>query len=294
MPAGGCFAAAAIRQAERLTARRDPAVIGQRTDMRIASAGHAVFAGTMIAVGIMGLVTGDFAPIWQPVPKGFPARALLIYLCAFVSLVSGIGLFLPRWAGTASRLLLGYLLLWLLAFKARFIVLAPTSAVSYESCGETVVIVAGAWVLYALFAADWDRRRLAFATGERGLRIARLLYGLALIAFGIAHFAYIKETAAMVPRWLPSPEAWAYATGATYVAAGVIVLTGICAHLAARLATLQIGLFTLLVWAPAVAAGPTAEQWSEFVVSWALTAAAWVMADSYRSAGRATRADAAS
>ena len=120
--------------------------------MRIAGAGHAVFAATMITLAILGLVTGDFAPIWQPVPKGLPARETLAYLCVAISLACGIGLCLRRTSAAASRMLWIYLSLWLLLFKMRFILRAPLVEGSYQTNGETAVIVAGAWVLYAWFA----------------------------------------------------------------------------------------------------------------------------------------------
>src|SRR5437764_7029968 len=142
---------------------------------RIGSLGHAVFALTMISLGILGLIKGDFTPIWTGVPKGMPAREVLAYLSAFVSLVTGIGLLWQRAAAVASRVLLAYLLVWLLLFRVPYILLTPALLV-FWSWSSTTVMVAGAWVLYVWFASDQDRKRLGFATGERGLRIARALY----------------------------------------------------------------------------------------------------------------------
>lgn len=252
--------------------------------MRIQSVGHAVFAATMIALGILGLVIGDFAPVWATVPKSVLAREGLAYLCGFISLACGVGLLWQR--AVAARVLLGWFVLWLLLFRVPEILRAPAVFVSWYSSAETMVILTGALVLYAWFANDWDRKHLRFLAGDkgaRGMRAARVLYGLVMIYFGLAHFIYLNQTAPLVPGYLGSPVAWAYFTGGAYIAAGVAMLIGVCARLAAALSALQMGLLTLLVWGPMVVAGDlNAFQVGESIVSCALTAAGWVMADSYR------------
>ena len=251
--------------------------------MRIASVGHAVFAATLVALGILGLIEGGFTVIWQPVFDHVPAAKLLACLCVLVSLACGLGLFWPRSTSLAARVLFFYALLWLLVFKLPLIAQAPLTEGSYQYCGEMAVVVAGAWVLHAWFATDADRRRLSFTTGDRGLRMARVLYGLALIAFGFSHFVYLKLTAPLIPHWLHAPVFWAYFTGSAYLAAGVAILLNVLARLAATLSALMMGLFLLLIWLPMVAAGHiTAFHWGETYATWVLTAAAWVVADSYR------------
>lgn len=251
--------------------------------MRVESVGHAVFAVTMILLGSLDLPNGDFVTgLWQPVPKGLPSHDALVYLCALTLLACGLGLLWQRSAVFAARILLAYLLLWTVMFKVRSIVLQPGVEGTYQTWGVNAVLVAGAWVLYTCFATHWDRQRFGFATGESGLRIARVVYGLAMIAFGLSHFFYVNLTAPLVPGWLPWHVAWAYIRGSTYLAAGAAVLTGVCASMAVKLSALQTGMFTLLVWLPKAVLGTlSADQAGEFALSAALTAGAWVVADSY-------------
>jgi uncharacterized membrane protein len=229
--------------------------------MRI-TAGHAPFAAILIFLGVQGLVTGNFTIVWQPVPKWAPAREALVYLCALVSLGSGVLLLWPRTARHAARTLLALLVVWFFAWRVPALFVASLIEGTW-SCGETLVIAGAAWAL-----TGW------------GVRVPAVLYGLGMIPFGYAHFGNVKGTASLVPGWLPWHVFWAYATGATFIAAGVAMIVGVSARLAAALSALQMALFFLLVWVPILLAGSlSAFQKGEVVSNLALVAAGWAVAD---------------
>lgn len=230
-----------------------------------------VFALTLIGLGLQALIKGDFSVIWQPVPKWVPAREVVKFFCAVIPLAGGIGILWRRTALMAARVVAAYSLLWLLLVRVPYVILTPTIDVAWAVC-KVAIMAAAAWVLSRI-----------------GVPIARALYGLALIPLGIAHFIYLKPTATLVPSWLPWHVFWAYVTGITFIAAGVAILTTVLARLAAVLSAIQMALFAVIVWIPIVIRGANRFQWSEFVVTIALAAAGWVVADSYVSATNASR-----
>ena len=249
--------------------------------MRNASTGRAIFAVTMIGLGIIGLLHRDFVPVWNPAPN-VSAGGLVVLLGSLISLAAGVGLLVRRMAGHAARLLLATFLLWLLLFRLPNFLRVPAFAACWSVFPLTVMLAA-AWVLYVWFATDWDRRHLSFVIGSNGLRIARALYGLSLIFFGAAHFVDLKDTLSLIPNWLPGHLFWAYFTGCAFIVAGIAALTSLCARLAVTLSVVQITSFLVLVWLPIVATGSRDPfQWSETILNVALSAGGWVVADSYR------------
>jgi uncharacterized membrane protein len=245
---------------------------------------HAVFAAVLIGLGIIGLVYGNSAEIWEPIPKTLPGRGAVIYLCAAIELATGIGLLLRPFVILACRVLLPFLLLWLVLLKLPGLFLAPHVMVSWEAFGEIAATSAGGWCLFATHAGAWEQRHLKFAVGASGTRVARLLLIAALPMIGLSHFVYHDLTASLVPKWMNFPLAWTYLTGAGSLAAAAGMLFGIYPRLAVSLETAMLWIITLLVWVPRVASSPTNQgDWAEFLISCAIATGAWLVADTYRS-----------
>jgi uncharacterized membrane protein len=238
-----------------------------------------LFAIGMIGLGILALVYGDFALVWQPVAPWVPGRTALAYASGLVMLLGGVGLLFKTTSSLSVRVLFPYLIVWLL-LKVPALVVAPRMEAVWLGFGELAVLLAGGWVLFASLAEFRERSAWTFATGENGIRIALILFGISLIPIGLSHLVYVKETAAFVPAWLPFRTGWAYLTGLGQIACGIGVLFSIYPRVAAAAEAGMLSLFTLLVWGPAILAAPTTRlPWTAFFISWAIAASAWILAN---------------
>jgi uncharacterized membrane protein len=241
---------------------------------------QTAFAIGMIGLGVLALIYGDFAMVWQPVPQWVPGRTMLAYASGIIMLLGGVGLLFRATAAWAARILFPYLIIWML-LKLPSLVAAPGMEAAWLGFGELAVLMAGGWVLFAKVAEVREGSPLRVVSSEKSVRIAQMFFAVWLIPIGLSHIFYVQATRDLVPVWLPYREGWAYLTGTGHIAAGLGVLFSIFSRMAAFAEAAMIGVFTLLVWGPAIVAAPKVRlPWTAFFISWAIAAAVWVVAQS--------------
>jgi len=236
--------------------------------------GIYVYAIGAIFLGLLGLVSGDFATGWQHVGPQVPLRVPLAYLTAIIELAAGVALFWrPTTRAGASTLTVLYCVftvVWIPKYLEDLHNFDPLGNV-FE---EFSLVVAGA-VLFASFLPPWSlvsRRERLFAR----------LYGLCAISFGVGHIYYMPGLLSGIPKWIPPSQMfWFYVTTIGFFLAAAAILSGVMAPLASRLITAEILGFEMLYWIPKLFCRPHDHfTWAGNAISIALSGAAWVVADS--------------
>ena len=237
--------------------------------------GYRVYGLAALALGIIGLVWGDFALVWQPVPPDVPHRAMLAYLVAATEIFSGMALLWRRTALFGAAALTVLFALGVLLLHVPHIIAHPMVLGPWGGAAEQTALVAGGLLAFAILA-EFESAAV--------YRIGWILFGACCLVFGAEHFKYEEATAAFVPKYLPMGQVfWARATGLFHIAAGLGILSGIRARLAAQMLTAMFLVFAALVHAPLLLADPHSHMnWTMNAVNLALVGAAWIVADSLR------------
>jgi uncharacterized membrane protein YphA (DoxX/SURF4 family) len=238
--------------------------------------GWRVYGLGVMAVGMACLAFGEFDS-GQPMPENFPARTALAYAAGAFMVVAAAAVEWRRIAvWGAAALTAYYALIVVILMNGRLLLTNFAVFVTYENIAIQLAIAAGGLIVYASTA------RIDAPLAARLTRLGQLVFGICALVFGGAHFVYMNLTAPLVPKWLPpTQEFWGYATGVCFLAAGVAILTGVQARLAAILLTAMLASFALLVHEPMLLADHSIHfNWTESAENLAMIGAAWVVADS--------------
>src|SRR5712664_3024182 len=101
-----------------------------------------LFAIGMIGLGVLALIYGDFALVWQPVAPWVPGRTVLAYCSGVLMLACGFGLFFTATVACSVRILFLYFIVWTL-LKVPAVVVAPGIEAVWLGIGELTVLLAG-------------------------------------------------------------------------------------------------------------------------------------------------------
>ncbi len=236
--------------------------------------GLPAYAAGAIALGLIGLASGDIATDWQRVGPGVPGRTALAYLAALCELAGGLAILWPRIARAGAALLTVVFSVFTLLWVAR----ALQDPKIYDSWGnvfeELSLVIAGLVVSASL--------------APRGSRLAQIealisrSYGICVISFGVVHVVIFAALPAYVPKWIPPGQLfWAVTTTVCFFLAAAAILSGFFSALASRLLTVMIAGFWILVWTPRLFSAPHDHfSWSANGIAIALAGACWAVSDS--------------
>jgi uncharacterized membrane protein len=246
------------------------------TEKRTMSFGWRVYGLGMMALGITSLAFRDFDP-GQPVPEHFPYRTILAYVAGVFIAVAAVAVELRRtvaWGGAALAIYYGLFVVFLLD-GSRLLTHYSEYGI-YEEIAMPLAVASGGLIIYAACAG------IDATLSARLTRLCQVVFGVCVLIWGGAHFIYMNLTAPLVPKWLPPNQVfWGYFTGVCFIAAGLAILTGVKARLAATLLTVMIACFGLLANDRILLTGLSSHfNWSESALNLALIGVAWVVADS--------------
>jgi hypothetical protein len=243
--------------------------------MKAASYGRIVFGASAVLFGVIALMWHD-PDTWQNLQHiwRLPFGTLIGGCVMATQIAGGIGMQHPRTARLASGVLGVVYLLFSLACVPDIIAASNV----YERYGGSFFqffsLLCGAIALYAATEAN-AARTVVFG------RLARLGLGVCAISFTLGQILLPRETAELVPKWIPPNQMfWAVLTTIAFGLAAIAILINRQARVAVRLMTLMLALFGVLVWVPRLIAHPEAHfNWSEFCLTFLITGAAWIVGD---------------
>lgn len=245
--------------------------------------GRVLFGIPFVGFGVQYFIYGRFAGGLPPAPSWTPGAPATAYVLGALLIAAGATIAASATIrGDAKVRLVATLLGTLLFVCVLAMFIATPSAVLHDGTARTralepLALAGAAWVLAGSLSAPPSVQ--SWVASDKIATTGRFIFGASMVVFGIQHFMYGQFVATLVPSWLPGHIFWTYFFGVALIAAGISIVTGIQARLAAILLGVMFLLWVVVLHAPRVAASPhNGDEWSSLFVAIAMCGSCLIIA----------------
>lgn len=183
---------------------------------RLKGVGRVMFAAPLVVFAVQHFLYALF--ISTLVPAWMPGRLFLAYFTGAAFLAAAAAILAGRPARLAGGLLGAMFLVFVLTTHIPRIAKSPADASEWTSGFVALAMCGAAWMVAASFRVKPE------GAPDRLFLAGRVLFGVAMAAFGVQHLVFVKTAGGIGPPWFPPGMVLAALTGTALFLLGLAAL----------------------------------------------------------------------
>ena len=230
--------------------------------------GRIFFGISVLAIGIIHMVTGNFPTGLLPVSNSLPGRNLLVYASGMAMIISGILMLTKKYAWQGACLAAIIFLLFLIFLHIPKLIMNLGVSSEWTPAFEVFMLFSGALILSGtvLTAGNHENaRHKLIATGK-------YCFAISLFVFAVLHYLFALQVVTFIPAWIPLKLFWAYFAVVAFFAASVSLFINRQVRLSAILLSLMFFIWVCILHLPVIITAIHSEQnWTNLFVPLAMS-----------------------
>jgi uncharacterized membrane protein len=246
---------------------------------KVLSYSYLLVAISVTAIGIIGMVTGEFQKGFLPMPHSLPARPFLSYALNAVFILSGLGIFFRKCRLLASVTLFVYCLILFIFPHIFKLISNVTNGGEWAAAFEVIALACGAF-----FIAESCLFQNSTGPGHAPSRIGKVAsvisyaFAISLAVFGVLHFIYGVYISTLIPVYFPAKLFLAYFIGIAFISTAVSILINRWSQLSTALLGAMFMIWFLILHAPrAISALNVESEWTSMFIALGICGSSWAL-----------------
>jgi uncharacterized membrane protein YphA (DoxX/SURF4 family) len=237
---------------------------------KIINSAKYLFVAAVAGLAMISLITSSLPVALIPVSKTAGSKVFIAWLFAIILLTACISIIINKMTTTAAYIIAAVFFFILVAIHLPLLIPDVHNANEWVAFLEILSISCGGFLLAAIVNTDIENtRRNIFIL--KSATIAKFVFALAIVIFGVQHIMYEQFIITLIPAWLPFKQFWAYMVEAAFILTPISILLNIKTRLATFLLGLMFITWVLILHAPRVFNAPKIKaEWTSMFIALAM------------------------